>query len=297
MVKPNFLIVGAAKSGTTSLFEYLRRHPDIYMAPGKELSFFGGRDGDESASFEDYCSYFSGARGEKRIGEASSAYLYCADAAGKIAEFLGRDIKIIILLRNPVMMAYSLWGHNVRNMHEDLSFAEALEAEAGRIQDSAFRLTAHCWLYNYAYLDRVRYAAQVERYLSTFGRENVAVFIYEQFFANLELSLKQVYRFLGVDEAFELPHYERHNPAGQVRSRLLHRLYTEPMRVTAPLRRLLPTALRRGLMMRLNKVNTRAQPLPALEPELRARLMAQLKDDIENLERLLDLPLVRIWSV
>lgn len=296
MTTPNFLIVGAAKSGTTSLFEYLRCHPEIYMPPGKELSFFGGRVGDASGSFEDYCRNFAAARNEKRIGEASSAYLYCAEAPGRIAARLGSDIRIIILLREPVTTAYSLWGHNVRNLYEELSFADALGAEEERIRDPEFRRTAGGWLYNYAYLDRVRYAAQVERYLTTFGREKVAVFIYEQFFDNPASSLRQVYRFLGVDETFELPRYARHNPAGQVRSRLLHRLSTEPMGVTRPFRRMLPAGLRRSLLMRLNRINTRAQPLPALDSALRARLRRELRGDIERLEQMLDLPLTRIWS-
>ena len=126
---PNFLIVGAAKSGTTSLYAYLKQHPDIFMPEWKELSFFSG---DEYTPLHKvkkpryYRTVFAGAKNESAIGEASTSYLYDQTAAAAIKAKLG-NIKIIIVLRDPVSMSYSLYSHQVRKEGETAdSFEEAL---------------------------------------------------------------------------------------------------------------------------------------------------------------------------
>jgi hypothetical protein len=290
--KTNFLLVGAAKC---SLFEYLRRHPDVYMPEGKEISFFAGRN--NPGTIEDYYRFFAGAKNQKRVGEASGGYLYSAAAVAKIADCLGQDIKIIILLRHPVMMAYSLWGQNIRDTGETLSFEEALEMESTRLQDDTFKQQlGGWWIYNYAYKDRARFAPQVKRYLETFGHENVRVYIYELFFQDVERSLVDVYEFLDIDTSFRLPHYARFNQASTVKSKLLHRLYSERMFWTEPLRAILPASLRRAIMMRLYKLNSKTRSLPPLPPLLKNRLLEYFVEDIRELERLLNISLKEVWN-
>jgi hypothetical protein len=109
MRKPDFFIVGAPKSGTTAMYFYLKQHPEIFMPERKELHFFGSdffaphfvRD------LKEYLKFFEGADNKKRIGEASVWYLYSKRAAFEIKEF-NPDADIIIMLRNPVDMMYSL---------------------------------------------------------------------------------------------------------------------------------------------------------------------------------------------
>src|SRR3954462_1224231 len=122
--KPNFLIVGAAKSGTTSLFEYLRGHPDVFMPDVKEASYFAGAGVKNEA---DYLALFREAGPARAVGEASGAYLYLPDTARAIHDLLGPRVRIIVILRNPIDMAYSLWGHMVREGGEQLGFFDALE--------------------------------------------------------------------------------------------------------------------------------------------------------------------------
>lgn len=296
MRKPNFLIVGAAKCGTTSLFEYLRRHPDVYMPACKELSYFAGKDETDAGTFNDYLKFFSNAKNESRVGEASGAYLHSSSAPLKIASALGKNTKIIILLRNPIEMAYSLWAHNRKDGNEHLAFEEALDTEAARMNDSHFASQIKIWLYQFAYIDRAKYARQVERYLDTFGRKNVRVYIFETFFDNIKDNMQDVYEFLEIDTSFKLPKYNRYNVAGDVRSKYLRSLYAERKVWTEPLRWLLPIPLRRAIIGRLHRLNSKPRQRPPISPELRNRLRAEFTQSISELEKLLDLQLVEIWK-
>ena len=146
---PNFLIIGAAKAGTTSLYRYLEQHPEVYMSPVKEPKFFalGGErldyrgPGDEArmrgasvTSLEDYRELFRGVSTETAVGEASTLYLYSERAAARIKHHVP-DVKLIAVLRNPVDRAYSDFLHLVRDGIEPLTdFPQALEAEESRIR-------------------------------------------------------------------------------------------------------------------------------------------------------------------
>jgi hypothetical protein len=295
MRKPNFLIVGAAKCGTTSLFEYLRRHPDVYMPAWKELSYFAGKNETDAGTFNDYLKFFSKSRHENKVGEASVAYLYASSAPLKIASALGKNTKIIILLRNPVEMAHSLWAHNRKIGVEHLNFEDALDAEATRMNDRYFASQINVWLYNFAYVDRAKYAKQIERYLNTFGLKNVRVYIYETFFDNITESLKDVYEFLEIDTTFKLQEYNRYNVAGDVRSKYLRSLYAERKVWTEPLRWFLPIPLRRTIIGRLHRLNSKPRQRPPISPELRNRLRTEFTQSICDLEKLLDIQLTKIW--
>ncbi|MBA2556652.1 MAG: hypothetical protein H0V12_04785, partial [Chloroflexi bacterium] len=138
--RPDFFIPGAPKSGTSSMYEYLRQHPEIYLPSLKEPRHFcpdqdSGSDRDGLFFVRDrdeYLALYAGVRGEKRIGDASVQYLYSRVAAERIREF-NPDARFIVMLRNPVHMAYSLHGQRLAGGGEDIEdFGEALEAEADR---------------------------------------------------------------------------------------------------------------------------------------------------------------------
>lgn len=298
-MKPDFLIVGAAKSGTTSLFEYLRKHPDVYMPSGKDISYFGGNeDRDrEPISRDQYYDFFSSAKSGQRIGEASVSYLYSKDAPTKIAEELGTDIDIIIILRHPARMAYSLWGQNRRDGGEKLDFDEALRQEHVRMQDPDFKKHLKgFWIYNYAYLDRVKYLSQVKRYLEMFGEDRVKIYLYEEFFSDIESHLKNLFEFLNIDSSFKLDRYEKFNPAGKTKYSLLHKIYSEKMLWTTPLRILIPKPVRKTLMMKLYYWNTKTQPLPEVSASACQFILDNCMEDIEGLGEITGKPFKEIWS-
>ncbi len=290
---PNFLIVGAAKSGTTSLYEYLRTHPQIFMSKRKEPAHFEPKAGGIT-SWEEYCRLFEGADGFRRVGEASVSYLMSPEAPERIERALGKDLDIIVLLRNPVDMAYSNWGHQVREGYEKLDFLAALHDEERRLNDSDFSQTAGRWIYDMSYAFRAAYSAQVQRYLDRFGRDRVHIYLFEEFFRPGLALYPQLLRTLGVD-----PHHcaaeEAHNRAGTVRSVFARRVLTERMTWKEPFKLVIPAALRARMMDSLARFNRVDQALAPMSMEARRYLKAKLRQDVEALSGLLGRDLKAIW--
>jgi hypothetical protein len=283
MRKPNFLIVGAAKSGTTSLFEYLRGHPDVFMPDIKEASFFAGDGGRTEA---DYFELFRDAGSVRAVGEASVAYLYPPNTAVAIREKLGPDARIVIILRNPIDMAYSLWGHLVREGREELSFFDALGAEQKRLTDPAFHRSIRGWPFDFAYADRARYARQVAGYLRTFGRNQVEVLIFEEFFADPAGAFADLCRFLDVSPDYR-PAFQVFNQSRVVRFKRVRDFMEKPSIWKDAFQSTVPSRLRLKLKNWLNDVNYKSQPLPALSSADRQSLWGVFESDVAELEALL----------
>jgi len=293
-IKPNFLIVGAAKSGTTSLYQYLRRHPQVFMPDRKEPSYFvpeAGGIGD----WKTYLNLFEAAKGYPRVGEASVSYLMAPEAPGKIAAALGRSVKIIILLRDPVAMAYSNWGHQVREGNESASFLDALRDETRRLRDPFFSSESRTWIYNRTYIERARYLPQVKRYLDTFGTDNVAVFLFEEFFASGMPLYAELCLYLEIDDSYR-PENKAYNRAGTVRSEYVRRVLHERMSWKEPLKRVIPQPVRRTVMGALAHVNRVERPLPELPKEAASLIRSALKHDVAGLCELLDRDLFATWG-
>jgi hypothetical protein len=215
---PNFLIVGAAKSGTTSLYKYLSQHPDVFMPKWKELSFFTGDPFGPLHKVkkpEYYYRVFSEVSDQTAVGEASTSYLYDEPAPTTIKENLG-IIKIIIMLRNPVEMSYSLYNHQVRREGEGLkTFEAALAAEDSRRKNVDFKKTCYGWHANYYYFSRGLYYSQVKRYIDTFGKDNIKIILFEELASDPVRVSQSTYKFLNVDGSF-IPTIKVHNPAGKI---------------------------------------------------------------------------------
>lgn len=218
MIRPNFLIVGAAKSGTTSLYRYLRQHPDIFMPAWKELSLFIGDSFGPLHRVKKplyYQKAFSKVRGQNAVGEASTAYLF-DEAAPKIIKAQLGTIRIIIILRDPVAMSYSLYNHQLRKEGETIeNFQEALDRENDRQRDPEFKEKCYGWHANYYYYQRGLYYKQVKRYLDTFGKDHVFVILFEELANDTIGVLKKTFKFLEVDDTF-VPEIKIHNPAGGI---------------------------------------------------------------------------------
>ena len=215
---PNFLIVGAAKAGTTSLYEYMRQHPNIFMPEWKELSFFigdpfGPLHRVKKPQF--YYRVFADTHNCKAVGEASTSYLFDTDAPDIIFKKLGL-IQIIIILRDPVAMSYSLYNHQVRKEGETISdFESALAAENQRRQSLGFRESCYGWHANYYYYHRGLYFEQVKRYLDRFGKKHVKILLFDELTKTPVPVVQDLYRFLSVDDSF-VPAIKVHNPAGGI---------------------------------------------------------------------------------
>lgn len=201
MILPNFLIIGAARCGTTSLYDSLNEHPNIYLPEHKrpEPHFFL-KSYEYNKGLKYYSSkYFSKWRNEKAIGEASTSYIYQSYVPERIHNHIP-DVKMIALLRNPVDRAYSNYWVSVHNGLEDLSFENALESEKTRIHSE--KSTFWKAIQPYAYMNRGFYYQQLSRYFRYFKKEQLLIIIFEDFIYEPAPVLKMVFQFLEVDDNF-----------------------------------------------------------------------------------------------
>lgn len=231
--KPNFLVVGTTKSGTTSIHNYLREHFDIYMPVVKEPRFFicdvirHLNSSDPRSLFlqdstvfkyDDYMHLFEKATEEKAVGETSPQYLYYYKSAiPKIKYHLG-DVKIIIILRNPIYRAFSSYQHLRRDGYETLSFRDALDKESERRQLG--------WSHSYYYLDVGFYYRQVQEFLNNFT--NVKVFLFDELVSNPISFIQSMYDFLEIDASYS-PNIKAHyNVSGIPKNQFLHNIIHRP---------------------------------------------------------------------
>ena len=215
--KPNFIIIGAMKAATTSLYTYLKQHPDIFMTKVKEPMFFNnfnqitdfkvlGNKSKKVNSLLDYFSMFSSVENESAIGEASPAYIYNEKAPYLIKEHL-TDVKIIAILRQPTDRAYSNFLHTKRADRENVnSFEQAIKIEKERISDN--------WSPLYHYIQKGFYSVQLKRYYNLFPKENIKVYLFEDVVKNPKETLKDIFKFLNVDENIEIDVSKKSNVSG-----------------------------------------------------------------------------------
>lgn len=299
---PNFMVIGAAKAGTTSLYSYLAEHPEIFMSEVKEPNFFalaGGRPNAQGPleperifnllhrkTVTDRASYerlFETGRSARAVGEASPRYLYSRTAPAAIYEACG-PIRLIAILREPFARAFSHFEMNRRRGLEPLAdFEAALEAEPGRI--------AQGWEWDWHYLAIGRYAGQLERYIARFGRENLLVLVYEDLAKDAAGTLERTYRFLGVDPTFRPQLERRHHEARTPGRGPLARLAFAP-EDTALGRlaiRVIPPKLGFRAQLLLQRLTGRKGKPPGSKPDpaLHHKFAADLAPEFDRLEQLL----------
>jgi len=298
---PDFFIVGAPKCGTTAMYRWLAAHPEVFV-PVKEIHYFGS-DLDHRrppVSEERYRALFSEAGAAHRaVGDVAVWYLMSESAVEEIHAF-NPDARIIVMLRRPDDMLYSLHSQLVYSGEEDLTdFSAALDAEAARAQGQSIPVSTHrgleappteCLLYSRV----ASFAEQVERYQARF--EHVHVVLHDDIKADASEAYRGVVDFLGVDSTFE-PDFSVVNPNTKAKSQLARKLIQGVW--FGPLRTLVPAGLRglgrRGLES-LQALNTETAPRPPLDGPTRKRLQVQFESDIERLASLIGRDLSS-WTV
>ena len=192
---PDFLIIGAQKGGTSSLFYYLKFHPEIKRPIKKELNYFNIF---YNKGVKWYKAHFPFKSENHITGEASPEYLFYPLAAERIKK-LEPNIKLIVLLRNPIERAYSAYQMNRRKgIDPRETFEEAVQYELNHQKE--FGNVYNAERYNYFYLERGKYAAQLSKWLVHFDKKQFLVIESESFFNNTESELKRIYQFLEIAE-------------------------------------------------------------------------------------------------
>lgn len=284
---PNFLIIGAPRSGTTTLHEELKRHPQVFMSSIKEPLFFavegesepfrGPRDNQGIRDLKTYCSLFSGVRDEKAIGEASPLYLYSQKAPYRIKHYIP-NVKLIAILRNPIDRVYSHFLHHKLLGYENLDdFREAIEAEEERerMRWSPF------WFYRKMGL----YGEQLTRYFSLFQSDQIRVFLFEDLQQNPKSLFKDIAQFLGIDGGLVIKAPAVHNASGYPINVKLNTFLTQPNFISTILRPFLSEKARLKLRLKvwdviLRGVRQSNLRKPPLRPEVREWLIEYYREDI-----------------
>lgn len=294
MPVPNFLIIGAPKCGTTSLHQYLSQHPQLFMSQNKEPHFFAyaGKmpdfcgPGDDLAGtnrtsvvqWEDYKALFEGAGDAIAIGEASTMYLYWPEAPERIHHYLPQT-KLIAILRHPVERAFSHYLHLRGDGREWLADLQAaIDQEDTRIAQHY----APAWHYRRVGL----YGEQIRRYLDRFSRDQMRIYLYEDLKRDQMGVIQDIFEFLELDPRFQPDTSVRHNVYKEVRkSQWLHQFLTHENPVKTVLRPLIPKPIRQQAATKAYKQNY--QPAPKFDPTLKPALIHLFKDDILQLQDLI----------
>ncbi len=283
MPLPNCLVIGAMRSGTSTLYQLLAQHPDVFMSTPKEPNYFAfaGEPGIEvEASHSvtdrsDYEALFAAGKGFAVRGEASHNYLYYADVAAPRIHEAVPDVKLVAVLRNPIDRAFSHYMLHVRNEREHAeSFAAALELEDARV--SAGEQFGH-------YVRRGLYARQLRPYIDLFGRDALRIYLYDELAEDAVALTQDVYGFVGVDAGFVPDTTVRSNPSGVPRSRTVHAFLVKDNPVKRAIQPLLPRSAYR-LAARLRDRNL---DRPTIDEESRRKLAAVYQPEIEELQDLI----------
>jgi hypothetical protein len=294
---PTFLIIGAAKSGTTACYHYLKAHPDIYMSPVKEPRFFAyeGRLPTYTGSYhrawvqsavidlKAYQQLFDGATTEHALGEASVLYMHTPGCAQRIRAHIP-DVRLVAILRDPVERAYSQFLHHVREgLAVDADFLQALDAESLRLDAG--------WAPPYEYANRGLYYSQLSRFYAVFSRDQIRVYLYEDFRREPRRVLSDLYDFLGTNRDFVPSLDEVYNPSGVPKSRFVYRAFQSLAKVGRAVERkgLIPSgSLDAGVLPRVARAFQHRlldrEPMP---DEARVRLRRFFREDTLKLQDLL----------
>lgn len=287
-VLPNFIIAGASKSGTSSIYHYLKQHPDIFLSEDqKEGRYFSQMEGNfngpgdkhiDASITRDLGSYqklFEGYNNEKGIGDISPEYLYFYEKSiPLIKKTLGEEVKIILILRSPIDRTFSGYTHFKRDKRENLSFEEALQKEDERKQNN--------WIWAWQYKSSGLYFEQVKAYLENF--KNVQIILFDELKEDANKTLAKICRFIGVSDDFKFDTSYKYNVSGDPKNAVLYKLETSRGLVNFA-KKFIPQKLVVKLKQRLTGEQQMIKS--EMNPKTRQQLLKFFKNDILKLQDLI----------
>ena len=299
---PNFLIGGPPKCASTSLYFYMKQHPEIYMSPVKQTRFFSVYH-DEGSDFY-INTYFSGINSEKMAGEATPTYFLLPFVVPRIKAF-NPEMKFIFCLRNPVERTFSGWSMRMNNGTEHLSFQQALlenlkqretvrfetESEAkewaadmlrsDRLEETGFR----------TYLEGSLYAFNLKQYLQHFPLSQMKIIFLDDLKKDMEGTLKEVFTFLNVDNQYVVQDTEQKNTYKKSKIKFLEPILGKNKRLSKILSNVMPKGVKKKILETMYVEGSKDR----ITPEDRKFAYEILKDEISEVEKLLNVDLSR-WK-
>ena len=288
---PEFIVIGAARSGTTALHSYLSQHPHIFMPAEKEPNFFSfeGEDlkcvgpgadfiNNSITDLEKYQNIFAQVPESTTCGEASPLYLFVPKTAERIKHHIPQA-RLIVLLRNPIEQAYSHFLYATKQAVEsEPDFVKALNLEEKRLSDG--------WQPLFGYSRFPRYAEQLERFFEHFPKDRMFIRTYEDFQEDPERILRELFGFIGVDPEFQPDMSNRPNAGGVPKNRAFQDFLMKSNPITRAIGYVVPQGLRLAIRDKMSAMNLKEKE--GMPDEARRILKDRLSDEIRALEKLID---------
>ena len=289
-IRQNFICIGAQKAGTTTLADIISRHPDIYIPPIKETKYFlFDEDYQKGKTF--YDSYFKTLGNQKAIGEVDPDYLLFPITAQRIADTLGKNIRLIVILRNPADRAYSHYLMTKKKGLEPFEFEKALEEEKNRKHNIREQKI-------FAYLERGYYGKQISEFLKVFPKENFLFLTFEDdLIKNKVQTIENIQKFLNV-EIIPLDLNVHSNEAGEAVNEKLRDLVRRPNFTKRILKAVLPSKeFRKSIRKFFIRKNLQKATAPKMDEATKKRIIeTYFKSDIQFTESITGLNLEKWYN-
>lgn len=286
MKLPTFLIIGVQKAGTTSIYNYLAQHPEIYMSPVKETNFLTKlwseqeiaqrkRNPVKISTFEQYCQLFEAAKDNQEVGEASPNYLFKYQSSAECIKHYLPNAKLIAVLRNPIERAYSDYLMHIRDAINSRSLTEHIQSTNSFTIRKGF------------------YYKQLQYFFNQFEHRQFGIFLYDDLRQDAIKFMQNMYEFIGVDKAFVPDTSKVHQVAQAPKVGALNTALRKSDRIIAPIRPLMKTIFPPSLRERLHSLRVKliamnsTREIPPLSKENHQQLLALYQDDILKLQDLI----------
>lgn len=303
-ILPNFIVVGAAKSGTTSIYQYLKQHSQVYMSPVKETHFFssdidpkkfrpdyaqalnkdltayvnGPMDKEIFHAFvtdwEIYKKLFKNATGKKAIGEVTNSYLFSTSAAANIKQYLPQT-KVIMILRNPIERIFSHYLMDIRSGVEKLPFKEAVIKDMNKNPKG--------WGISNVYVEIGMYSQQVKRFMEQFPKEQLMIILFDDFKKDAAGVMKNIFSFIGIDTETNIDFSVRYNKAFIPKSKWVGKINSQ-----RKLKLFLKDLMPKSMKSLFKKAMFTDKNLPVMSADEKQFLVDLYKEDISQLGKLLN---------
>jgi hypothetical protein len=250
---PNFLIIGSQKAGTTSLYNILKQHPEVFMPEKKEINFFF-LDSEFRKGIENYQRFFTDIPpGKKAYGEASPGYICHPKAPARIKEYLP-EVKLVLTVRNPIERAYSQYWDNRMTLSEPHEFSQTLDIALNHTYEPG----------KLGYFSRGTYMQYIHRYLDLFNPDQLLILLFDDLRDDPLTFYRTCFEFLGVDPDFRPTNMDKtYNPSSVWDNFLYNWFFNHPQA-----QRFLPPKLKRLVFWGKQK---RFQ-YPPMDEKIRQRL-------------------------
>jgi hypothetical protein len=295
MNKVDFFIIGAQKAATTSLYNYLNQHPDIYMPEVKENHFFV-EDRVYNQGVQHFHRFYQTYTDQKLVGGAFVHMISSKEAPERVYKY-NPDAKFLVMLRNPVDRAYSAYHFAIKNGWESskLAFFDALKLHDKRLAGNLTEQT------DLAYINSGLYGKHLAHWFKWFGKDRFLIMLDSDLITDSKLQMQKVFNFLGADETVHINTSNKFNKSGDVRIKSLHHfLRNKESKVRRNVGKMLPFGIksfyRHKILPSIDKFNKTEKEYEPLSFKERETLFSYFEQDLKDLSALIDKNVYDLWK-